>query len=157
VIEMDDVTIAVTIVVLLGTAGLLIVAMIVSIRKERRRLGVRRIWSNFGLSVAFCGLFLISWIGHGLTAWSSYRDEQHAHGAEATASGYVIEFGRSTLENWQSEFLQLFSFVVFSALLIHRGSGESKDGEERIEEALARIEKRLDDIQGTDGVERSGD
>jgi hypothetical protein len=45
-----------------------------------------------------------------------------------------VEFGQWTLENWQSEFLQLFSFVVVSAVLIHHGSSESKDGTERIEQ-----------------------
>jgi hypothetical protein len=41
--------------------------------------------------------------------------------------------------------LQLFSFVVFSAVLIHHGSAESKDGTDRIEEAVKRIESRLDE------------
>lgn len=54
-----------------------------------------------------------------------------------------MEFGQSTLENWQSEFLQLFSFVVFSAVLIHRGSAESKDSDDRMEASLRRIEDRL--------------
>ena len=34
-----------------------------------------------------------------------------------TASGFFVEFSQSTLENSQSEFLQLFSFVVLAALL----------------------------------------
>jgi hypothetical protein len=50
---------------------------------------------------------------------------------------------QSTLENWQSEFLQLFSFVTLAAPYIHKGSGESKDGEEKMEAALRRIEERL--------------
>jgi len=53
------------------------------------------------------------------------------------------EFGRSTLENWQSEFLQLFAFVTLSALYIHKGSGESKDSEEKLEASLRRIEEQL--------------
>lgn len=55
---------------------------------------------------------------------------------------------RSTcsLENWQSEFMQLFSFVVFAPVLIHKGSAESKDGEEEIKATLGRIEKRLDEL-----------
>ena len=44
---------------------------------------------------------------------------------------------------WQSEFLQLFSFVVMAALVIHKGSAESKDGEEKIEASLRRIEEKL--------------
>jgi hypothetical protein len=56
----------------------------------------------------------------------------------------VSVFAQSTLENWQSEFLQLFSFVVLAALYIHKGSAESKDGEERLEAAaLRRIEEHL--------------
>jgi hypothetical protein len=57
-----------------------------------------------------------------------------------------MQFGRSTFENWQSEFLQLFSFVVLSALLIHRGSAESKDSDERLEEKIDDIVRRLDEI-----------
>jgi hypothetical protein len=60
----------------------------------------------------------------------------------------VSRFAQATLENWQSEFLQLFSFVVLAALLIHRGSGESKDGDERMEDMLKRIEKRLEAAEG---------
>lgn len=58
--------------------------------------------------------------------------------------GDLDEFSRSTLENWQSEFLQLFSFVVLSAIFIHHGSAESKDSDDRIENTLRRIEQRLD-------------
>ena len=53
---------------------------------------------------------------------------------------FTAEFPQSTLENWQSEFLQLFSFVVMSALLIHKGRAKSKDRDDRMEEALKRIE-----------------
>jgi Domain of unknown function (DUF6766) len=70
---------------------------------------------------------------------------------------FVIEFGQSTLENWQSEFLQLFSFVVLSALLIHRGSGESKDSADRMEQKIDGIAKRLDELAGGKGpVESRG-
>jgi hypothetical protein len=59
----------------------------------------------------------------------------------------------STLENWQSEFLLLFSFVVLSALFIHRGSAESKDSDEQMQKSLDRIEKRL---KALEGGEKSG-
>ena len=61
-----------------------------------------------------------------------------------TFGGFLVAFGQSTLENWQSEFLQLFSFVVLSAVLIHRGSAESRDTEERIERRLDEVMARLD-------------
>lgn len=56
---------------------------------------------------------------------------------------FVADFSRATLENWQSEFLQLFSFTVMTALLIHKGSAESKDSDEEMQQALARIEAKL--------------
>jgi hypothetical protein len=64
--------------------------------------------------------------------------------ATVVVSDYLVQFGQSTLENWQLEFLQLFSFVVFSAVLIHKRSAESKDSDEEMQATLNRIEKRLD-------------
>ena len=57
-------------------------------------------------------------------------------------------FLSATFENWQSEFLQLFTMVVLTAYLIHKGSHESKDTDERVDEVLARIERRLERIEG---------
>lgn len=39
--------------------------------------------------------------------------------------------------------MQLFAFVTLAALFIHKGRAESKDGEERIEASLRRIEKKM--------------
>ena len=146
---MEALVVVVTILVLGGISSYLVVSLLQSIRNERRRANLRRIWPNFALSIAFCALFLISWAAQGLAEWRVYAEEQRAHGEPADVGGYVVAFGQSTLENWQSEFLQLFSFVVLSAVLIHRGSAESKDSDDRIEEMLHRIERRLDELEGT--------
>lgn len=53
---------------------------------------------------------------------------------------------KATLENWQSEWLQLLTFVILTAYLIHRGSHESKDTDEKVDAALARIEQKLDGL-----------
>ena len=135
-----------TLAILLGVSLTLVAVTVQSIRKERRRSGLRKIWP-FGLSIAFCALFFVSWMGQAVSEWEAYRDQQLAHNEPVEVSGYIVEFGQSTLENWQSEFLQLFSFVVFSAVLIHGGSAESKDGDDRIKEALQRIERKLDELE----------
>jgi hypothetical protein len=122
-------------------------SMVRSIQDERRSSGVKKIWKNFGLSMGFAGLFLVSWLGQGVAQWNRYVDEQTEHNQPAEVRGFISDFSASTLENWQSEFLQLFSFVVMAALLIHRGSAESKDSEERIEQIVKRIEKKLDERQ----------
>jgi NADH:ubiquinone oxidoreductase subunit 6 (subunit J) len=135
----------ITLVIGIMIAIILITTLVVAIQRERRSAGLTRVWSNFGLSVAFLALFLISWIAQAVAEWGTFVQEEQAHGDTPSISDFFVQFGQSTFENWQSEFLQLFSFVVFSAILIHHGSAESRDGEDRIEQAVKRIEKRLDD------------
>jgi hypothetical protein len=141
---METLILSVTISVLLAVAGILIGTMVLSIRQQPR---ARKIWANFGLSIAFCTLFLVTWAAQALAEWGTYTEQQRAHGEPVAVSGYLVEFGQSTLENWQSEFLQLFSFVVFAAVLIHKGSAESKDSDEEMQATLNRIERRLDEIE----------
>jgi Domain of unknown function (DUF6766) len=125
--------------VMVAIAGYLIGSMLWSIRKEKRQENLRRTWSNFGLSIAFCLLFLTSWAFQGLTEWDVYRQEQQAHGEQVEVVEFINEFAQSTLENWQSEFLQLFSFVVLAAIFIHHGSAESKDSDDRMERKIDEI------------------
>ena len=117
--------------------------MLRSIQNEKRERGMTRTWKNFGLSIAFCLLFFITWAAQGVAQWQVFTDEQREHRQPVEIGDFTAEFSQSTLENWQSEFLQLFSFVVMSALLIHKGSAESKDSDDRMEEALNRIEKTI--------------
>jgi energy-coupling factor transporter transmembrane protein EcfT len=131
-----------TVAVLIAVAGALIATLVYSIRHQR----AQKIWKNFGLSIAFCGFFLLTWIAQAFAEWGVYAEEARAHGDPVRVSDYLVQFGQSTLENWQSEFLQLFSFVVFAAVLIHKGSAESKDSDEEMQATLNRIEKRLDEL-----------
>lgn len=119
----------------------LLAAMVRSIRSERTK--GRSVWREFGLGLVLLVLFLVTWLGQGISQWQTFTDEQGSHGEEPELGDFVSEFSQSTLENWQSEFLQLFSFVVLAALYIHKGSAESKDGEEKMEAALRRIEEHL--------------
>jgi hypothetical protein len=123
----------------------LVGSLIWAIRRERRNSGVRKIWANFALSLAFCFLFFTSWAAQGMTQWREFVTEQREHGEAPAVSDFLAQFSARTLENWQSEFLQLFSFVVLAALYIHRGSAESRDSDDRMEQALQRIEKRLEE------------
>lgn len=132
---------AVVLAVTIVSLALLVHAMLRSIRDERTP--GRSIWREFGLSMVLGLLFLSTWVGQLVTQWQTYTDEQRSHGESVEVGDFTAEFMQSTLENWQSEFLQLFSFVVLAALYIHKGSAESKDSEENIEAALRRIEERL--------------
>jgi hypothetical protein len=89
------------------------------------------------------GRSVATWLGQGVAQWQTYTDQLREHGQPTEVGDFVSEFGQSTLENWQSEFLQLFSFVVLAALYIHKGSAESKDSDEKLEASLRRIEEHL--------------
>jgi hypothetical protein len=125
----------------LATLALLLFATARSIRDHRTKH--RSIWREFSLGLILMILFFATWIAHAITEWQVFTDEQLAHGQRPKVGDFVGEFAQSTLENWQSEFLQLFSFVVLAALYIHKGSAESKDSEEIIEASLRRIEEHL--------------
>jgi hypothetical protein len=125
----------------LATLAFLVFSLIRSIQNERSHR--RSIWREFSLGMSLMILFFATWIGQGIAEWQVFTDEQREHGQSTEAGDFIAEFAQSTLENWQSEFLQLFSFVVLAALYIHRGSAESKDGEEKLEAALRRIEEHL--------------
>jgi hypothetical protein len=89
-------------------------------------------------------LFLISLAGHWIFAWSAYVDEQAAHSQPIEVSQYIIQTSRDTLENWQSEFLQLVWQVAGLAFLLYVGSPQSKEGDERKEEKLDAILRAID-------------
>jgi hypothetical protein len=132
---------AAVVVMTAAAIGLLIFSMVRSIRDERTP--GRSIWREFGLSIILLVLFLVSWLAQGVSEWQVFTDEQKAHGEEPEVGDFVSDFGQSTMENWQSEFLQLFAFVTLAALYIHKGSAESKDSEEKLEASLRRIEEKL--------------
>ena len=125
----------------IGSLGWLLAATVRSIRDERS--GQRSLFREFGLSFALITLFFVSWIAQAITQWQQFTDEELAHGSSPKIGDFIAQFGQSTFENWQSEFLQLFAFISLSALYIHRGSAESKDGTEKLEASLRRIETQL--------------
>ncbi len=138
---MGAIATAVAILTTIGTAAYLVGTLLRSIQHEKKTR--MRLWKNFGLSLAFCLIFFITWLGQAIVQWQVYTDEQNDHNEPVEIGDYTTEFLQSTLENWQSEFLQLFSFTVMSAVLIHKGSAESRDSDDGIQAALKRIEDKL--------------
>jgi hypothetical protein len=63
----------------------------------------------------------------------------------------VAQFWTLTLENWQSEFLHIKLFVLLTSFLVHKGSADSRDGDDRIEEGIERIEERPGRLEGDRG------
>ncbi len=98
---------------------------------------------NYSLSIALFILFFVSWMGQAAFQWQEFVNTQKEHKAPVQTGEFLSAFGASTMENWQSEFLQLFTFVVLTTFLIHKGSHESKDSDEEMKASLSRIEKQL--------------
>jgi hypothetical protein len=96
----------------------------------------KSVWVKYGYLWVTLLLFLGSLIGHWLFAWYAYVNEQQTHGEPPEVAGYMIEVARDTLENWQSEFLQLMWQVAGLAFLFYLGSPQSKEGDDRLEEKI---------------------
>ncbi|MDQ8731397.1 DUF6766 family protein [Bradyrhizobium sp. LHD-71] len=99
----------------------------------------RGLFHRYGFAWVTGGFFIISLIGHWLFGWFAYVNEQHSLGQAPDIGGYMVEMTRDTLENWQSEFLQLLWQVAGLALLLHVGSPQSKEGDDRMEAKLDAI------------------
>jgi hypothetical protein len=127
--------------VTVGVTAYLVGTLARSISNEKKT--ELRLWKNFGLSLGFCALFFISWLAQGVAQWQVYTGEQRDHKESVEIGDFVSDFSQSTLENWQSEFLQLFSFTIMAAVLIHKGSAESRDSDDLILSSLKRIEDEL--------------
>jgi hypothetical protein len=88
------------------------------------------------------GFFLVSIILHWVFGWYAYVDDQQTHAAQPDLAAYLVEMGRDTFENWQSEFLQLLWQVVGLAYFLYVGSPSSKENDDRTEakiDALIRL------------------
>ena len=84
-----------------------------------------------GLTLAIGALFLGTYLGGQLfSGWHVSNQERSERGEEPLslprylASAHFIE---ATVENWESEFLQMFVYVYMTAFLFQRGSAESND------------------------------
>lgn len=91
--------------------------------------------------------FLVSIAGHWIFGWYAYVDDATEHGQVVQMSSYLVEMGRDTFENWQSEFLQLIWQVVGLAYFLYVGSPASKENDDRLEakvDALLKLQAGQD-------------
>jgi hypothetical protein len=89
-----------------------------------------KLFKNNGLTIVLLLLFLVSIIGQWIAGWLVQNEELARHGEQTlTLTAYAVdpEFISSVFENWESEFLQMSAYVVLTAMLIQKGSAESRD------------------------------
>lgn len=92
---------------------------------------MKRFFRNNGLSLVLFGLFFFAFLfGQSLTGYQHANNEAVEHGQPTVT--YVEYLGgnhflEATMENWESEFFQMFFFIVLTVFLYQKGSAESKD------------------------------
>lgn len=101
------------------------------------------IWRWYSFAWVTLGFFLVTLVGHWIFGWFAFVDEQESHGQQVHLPEYFVEMMRQTLENWQSEFLQLIWQVAGLALLLYVGSPQSKEGDDRVEAKVDEILRRV--------------
>jgi len=88
---------------------------------------------NNGLTLALATLFAFSLIGQVFTGFAAENAERVQHGEALTTLLPYLGSGSflsALFENWESEFLQMWAFVMLTAYLMQKGSPESKDLDE---------------------------
>jgi hypothetical protein len=89
-----------------------------------------------GLSIAVGTLFLLFWAAQAITGWFEFNSQMQDQRAPSVAfldylsTGHFMEV---TFENWESEFLQMFLYVLLTVWLRQKGSSESKSLDEKEE------------------------
>lgn len=112
---------------------------------------------EYRLTVGLLVLFLVAWAGQTWAGWIAFAAEREAAGHTAHvfgAGGYVWHWLAATLENWQAELLHLLLLFAITTFLLTQGDADSRDGHERLQQAVDRIERRLIAIISDDDDEQ---
>jgi hypothetical protein len=90
---------------------------------------MRRLFRENGLSIVLFSLFLVFWIGQSVAGHREHNSEQREHRQPEVGYGAYLmsaDFWEATAENWESEFFQMFGYVILTAFLYQKGSAESR-------------------------------
>jgi hypothetical protein len=82
-----------------------------------------------GLTVALTLLFLVSLAGQVIAGWRVDVEDRLRHAEAALPLIAYLgsgEFLSALFENWESEFLQMWAYVMLTVYLFQKGSAESK-------------------------------
>jgi hypothetical protein len=96
-------------------------------------VGLKRFLRDNGLSVAFGLLFLATLLGQAVAGHADYNHHQVLDGGRTIPFWSFLatsDFAVDVAENWQSEYLQFFLYILATVWLVQRGSPESKEPHE---------------------------
>src|SRR6266540_5254307 len=93
---------------------------------------MRRVVRYNALSITMFAIFLLTWAGMSVAGHLSTNNDNAEHQQPRESYTEYIgsgAFAEATFENWESEFLQMGAYVLFTAFLLQKGSPESKKPE----------------------------
>ena len=91
---------------------------------------MKSFFRNNGLSIVMFALFFIFLAGQSITGFAKFNEDRQDHNQPEVSylsylrSGHFVE---AVFENWESEFLQMASYVFLTVFLFQKGSAESRD------------------------------
>jgi hypothetical protein len=118
---------------------------------------MRRVLRDNGLSITMFALFLVFLVAQSIAGFKTSNSDNEQHGQPPESFGGYLTSGafvEATFENWESEFLQLGAYVLLTALLIQKGSPESKNPDSNESDEDPRT--RRDDPEAPGPVRRGG-
>ncbi len=90
---------------------------------------MRRALRDHSLGLVFGLLFLLALVGQAFAGHADFNAQQLTNGLPPVSLGRYLtssSFAADVAENWQSEYLQFFLFVMLTVWLVQKGSPESK-------------------------------
>lgn len=94
-----------------------------------RESGLKKFARDNGLLLVFFGIFFTFWFAESLVGLRVHNQDQQDHGqAPISYSQFITsaDFIEHSAENWESEFLEMFCYVLFTTFLFQKGSPESR-------------------------------
>jgi len=83
-----------------------------------------------GLSLFFLLIFVLALVGQAFAGHAEYNGQLRVDGYPPVSLGHYVtssDFATDVAENWQSEYLQFFLYIMATVWLVQRGSSESKE------------------------------
>ena len=90
---------------------------------------IMRFLRNNGLTIVLVSAFLASMVGMSIAGYHHENQQLVRHGLPSISLGQYLtnaNFLSALFENWESEWLQMATYVIFTAYLFQKGSAKSR-------------------------------